>query len=145
MSKKTKKRTLIKKPNQGAGEWQDAFLAVLRGSGNIRHSCEKAGIARSIAYKWRKEDKNFADKWNEAKEDAIEALEYEARTRAIKGSDVLLMFLLKSLRPEKYRERYEHTLEGKPSEFLHIYLPENYRDRTKPLPKQQEPSDKSDT
>ncbi len=123
------KRTLIKKTKPNAGEWHDVFLAVLRGSGNIRQSCEKAGIARSIAYKWKKQDKIFADKWEDAKEDACDMLKEEARKRAMDKSDVLLMFLLKSLKPDIYRERYEHTIEGKPSEFLHIFLPENNRGR----------------
>ena len=34
-----------------------------------------------------------------------EALEDECRRRGVAGSDILLMFMLKSLRPERFRER----------------------------------------
>lgn len=41
-------------------------------------------------------------------EEAADVLEAEARRRAtVGGSDVLLIFLLKGARPEKYRDRYE--------------------------------------
>ena len=40
-------------------------------------------------------------------------LEAVARKRAIIGSDVLLIFLLKGHRPEKYRERYQVEHAGK--------------------------------
>ncbi len=36
-------------------------------------------------------------------------------------SDVLLIFLLKGLMPEKYRERYEHTMTKKSDEHLDVY------------------------
>jgi len=130
------KLTLIKKTKANAGEWKDAFLAVLRGSGNIRESCEQAGISRETAYKWKKQDKVFADKWEDSKEDAIEALEHEAHTRAMESSDVLLMFLLKALRPEKYRERYEHRIPEGEREHVVIYLPDNGRGKGKNLPKE---------
>ncbi len=47
----------------------------------------------------------------EALDQSVEDLEAEARRRAREGSDVLLIFLLKANRPEKYRERHEvrHT------------------------------------
>lgn len=35
---------------------------------------------------------------------SADALEDEARKRAFNGSDVLLMFLLKGIRPQKWRE-----------------------------------------
>jgi len=128
--------TLIKKTKSNAGEWREAFIAVLRGSGNVRHSCLQAGISRETAYKWRKEDKTFADRWEDAKEDAVEMLEYEARVRAMDSSDVLLMFLLKALKPEKYRERYEHRIPEGEREHVVIYLPDNGTGKGKDLPKE---------
>jgi len=130
------KVALIKKTKSNAGEWQDAFIAVLRGSGNIRHSCEQAGISRKTAYQWKKQDKTFSEKWKDAKEDAIEMLEYEARVRAMESSDVLLMFLLKALKPEKYRERYEHRIPEGEREHVVIYLPDNGTGKGKGLPKE---------
>jgi hypothetical protein len=42
--------------------------------------------------------------WDEALDIAADTLEDEGRKRAFDGSDVLLMFLLKGLRPQKWRE-----------------------------------------
>jgi len=103
------KVTPKKRRKSSAGEWQDAFLATLRNSGNVRVSCEKAGIARKTAYQWKKKSKTFAKKWEDALEDAVDMLEDIAMERAKKSSDVLLIFLLKAHRPEKYKDRYEHT------------------------------------
>jgi hypothetical protein len=102
---KRTKRTLKK-------TWPQKFLERLRQTGNVGVSAKAAGIARSQVYHWRGTHPDFAAGWDEALEDAVDALEAEARSRAIEGeSDVLLMFLLKAHRPAKYRERVqaEHT------------------------------------
>lgn len=96
-------------------EWTTAFLGALRNSGNIRASCAAAGISREAAYKHRESDAAFADRWKDAQEDAIEALEAAARSRAMSASDTLLIFLLKAHRPDVYRENIKQdvTLNGK--------------------------------
>ena len=43
------------------------------------------------------------------REDVTQELEAEARRRAMSGSDVMLIFMLKSLRPDVYRERQDVT------------------------------------
>lgn len=131
MIKKTTKTT-VKKEHRFNKEKQEVFLSIFKEIGNVSLSCLAAGIDRGTAYRWKKKDKAFAEKWMDASEDAADMLKEEARKRAMDKSDNLLMFLLKSLKPEVYRERYEHTgPEGKPIQ-VQIYLPENFRDRTKP-------------
>jgi hypothetical protein len=49
-------------------------------------------------------DPDFAAAFDAAVEEAVEELEQIARDRAKKSSDLLLIFLLKAHRPEKYRE-----------------------------------------
>ena len=56
---------------------------------------------------WLHKDSEYATKVDQAMEEAVDVLEAVARKRAIVGSDVLLIFLLKGHRPEKYRERHE--------------------------------------
>jgi len=92
-------------------DWRDGFLAALRNSANVRAACQKVGIDRRTAYRQRERDAEFAAQWDEAIQDACDILEAEAWTRARGGSDLLLIFLLKAHRPEKYREtsRYEVT------------------------------------
>ncbi len=95
--------------------------------GTITHAATKAGINRKTHYNWLESDPEYAARFKEADEEATDNLEREARRRAVEGvdepvfyqgdivghirkmSDTLLIFLLKGAKPEKYRERFEHT------------------------------------
>ena len=103
------------------------FLAVLRETANVSRACETVNISRQTAYKWREEEKEFARNWDETLEAAADDLEQEARRRAYQGvdkpvfyqgiecgavreySDTLLIFLLKAHKPDRFRDRVEHT------------------------------------
>jgi len=103
--------------------WRKAFLATLAQCGNVREACEAAGIQPMSAYRNRRSDSEFASEWDDALNEAADILEKEAWRRACEGveepvfykgevcgrarkySDLLLMFMLKGIRPEKYRER----------------------------------------
>lgn len=109
--------------------WQERFIAALRNSGNVRASCQAAGVERSTAYRAYKASPEFAAQWDEALEEAIDTLEAAAWSRArdgvvrhepimyqgqkvaekviIEHSDSLMTLLLKAHRPEKYRERFD--------------------------------------
>lgn len=99
-----------KKAKRTAGEWRPAFLAALRGSGNVRAACQAAGVSREVAYRHRDASLPFRAAWEEALADAIDGLEAVARKRALETSDTLLIFLLKAHRPELYRETQRHEL-----------------------------------
>ncbi len=101
---------------------QQAVLDAYAMYGTIAKACEVAGVPRSEHYRWQK-GKRYAARFAEAEEQSIQALETEARRRALVGtekplfhkgnqignvpvfSDPLLMFLLKAKRPEVYRDR----------------------------------------
>jgi len=89
-----------------------AFLAAYRETGNVAASARAAEIDRRTHYEWMHTDPGYAKEFADAKEDAIEHLEEVARSRAKTGSDTLMIFLLKSLRPEVYREKVTHKHEG---------------------------------
>lgn len=107
--------------------WERAFVAALANTGNVRAACQAARIGRSTVYDRREASELFALAWTEAMEQAADMLEAEALRRAAHGvqepvyykgdvvghvlkySDTLLIFLLKAARPEKFRERFEHT------------------------------------
>jgi len=93
----------------------DRFLEKLRDCGNVRLSCEAAGIGRRTAYDWRERWVTFANEWQEALDDAIDTLEGEAWRRARKSSDRLLMFLLKAHRREMYGDqvKVDQNVDGK--------------------------------
>ena len=93
------------------------FLEVLGTTGNVSAAAAAVGMSRSGAYQLREKDWPFSKAWEEAVEVGVDQLESEARRRALEGvdkplyyqgkqcgvtkeySDVLLIFLLKKLRP----------------------------------------------
>ena len=92
-----------KKPNPVK---QKAFLAAYSKRGNISDAARAAKCHRSQHYEWIN-DPDYADAFFQAQEQAVELLELEARKRATRGSDLLLIFLLKSLRPHIYRDNFK--------------------------------------
>lgn len=113
-----------------------AFLAAYRLCGNVTHAAEASEVGRDRHYAWLKSDAAYAKEAEAATAEATERLEAEARRRATQGvkklvlyqgkpvmvdgeylyehqySDVLLIFLLKGAKPEKYRERHNMELSG---------------------------------
>jgi hypothetical protein len=105
--------------------WHDAFLASLRLTGNVSEAARAAEIDRALTYRAREADKAFASAWDDALDEAADALEAEARRRAVDGteeavyhqgvvcgtirkySDSLLTLLLKAHKPAKYRENHK--------------------------------------
>ena len=101
---------------------QIAFLAAYAELGIITAACKIAGCSPDSVSRWKWEPE-FAVSFAGAHEQACDALEAEARRRAVEGtdepvfykgaecgnirkySDNLLMFILKGARPEKYAER----------------------------------------
>ena len=94
--------------------------------GVIRRACKVAEVGRQTHYDWMEASPEYRRAFEAEQEDAADNLEAEVYRRAVKGvkksvgwykgvaggqvreySDVLLMFQLKALRPEKYRERAE--------------------------------------
>ncbi len=96
------------------------FLEHLRRCANVSAAARTAGMSRSSAYALRRTDEEFAARWDEALEEACDALEEELRRRAMEGverpvfhggrpcgvirsySDQLGMFLLRAHRPERF-------------------------------------------
>lgn len=93
-------------------DWEKKFLELYRKSGNVSLSASGCGINRSTVYERRKAHPDFAQRMDEVREEAIEVLEDAAWKRAKKSSDTLLIFLLKSLKPDMYRETQRHELTG---------------------------------
>jgi hypothetical protein len=110
-------------------EWSPLFLEVLAETSNVSAACRAVNVGRTTAYDHRNSNPGFAAAWDEAVETGTDALELEARRRAMSGcekpvyqggqlvgmvkeySDTLMIVLLKAHRPEKYRERsqVEHS------------------------------------
>lgn len=112
-----------------------AFLAAYSELGNVTRAAAIAGISREAHYDWKAEDEDYARAFARAKLWAGDALEDEARRRAVEGvdepkffmgrvcgnvrkySDTLLVLLLKGAKPRIYRENVSAEIsgpEGKP-------------------------------
>ena len=104
-------------------ERKDAAILVLEEvNGNVSEALRRTGICRQVFYHWLKEDADFAERVEGTREQAADRMEAEADRRAVEGfdkpvffkgqqcgtirqySDLLLIFRLKSLRPDQYRE-----------------------------------------
>lgn len=114
---------LAKKP-QMRGLWQPAFLTAFAQLGNVTEAAKLANTTRMTVWRHKTADPEFAKLFAEAEQEAADLLEKEAWRRATEGtdepvfykgdqcgsikrySDNLLMFLLRGVRPEKYRERF---------------------------------------
>lgn len=111
-----------KKKVRSSGDWKPAFLETLRETGNVKFSCRQAGIARSKVYDARDKDEAFRQAWTDALNEALDQLEGVAFERARESSDTLLIFLLKSHRPERYMEKTRSEITGKDGEPINLTL-----------------------
>jgi hypothetical protein len=85
--------------------WRKGFLKSLADGGIVRAAAEAVGISPKAAYNLRHSDPEFAAEWQASLDLAADSLESEIRRRAFAGSDLLAIFLMKGLRPEKFREK----------------------------------------
>jgi hypothetical protein len=121
-----------------------AFLTALGGGNTVTFAAERVGVTRQVAYRVREQDPTFKAEWEQAVEQGTEALEQEAKRRALEGwdepvyqggamvgtvrkhSDTLLIFLLKGRKPATYRDNATVRHEG--AIGVQIYLPERQGD-----------------
>jgi hypothetical protein len=94
----------VPRPRHFEPDKDRALRAYLR-HGTIVAGCKAAKVGRSTWYRWIDEDRAFAAAVAEVREEVADALEAEAIKRAKKGSDVLLIFLLKNKRRREFGER----------------------------------------
>jgi hypothetical protein len=117
------------------------FLDAYVEEGTILHAAKRSGIGRQTHYDWINNDPEYVARFQQAREEATQMLEREARRRAIEGtrkpvyhqgkvvdtvleySDTLLIFLMKAARPGVYRERVDMTLDIR--SLVTVYAAEN--------------------
>lgn len=83
---------------------QESFLHAYSITGSLKYAEMTAKISRSNHYLWLREDPTYAERFEQARKESVDALESEAHLRAMVGSDQLLMFLLKGNAPHKYKD-----------------------------------------
>ncbi len=133
-------------------DWTPAFLKAIRDGLHVRDACKQVDIDGSLPYQKRIADPGFGKAWELAAKIGMRELEREAHRRAFHGtlkpvyqkgskvgqireySDTLIMFLMRSRNPKKYRDNSKVEHVGKDGKELPaavasvaIYLPENGR------------------
>ena len=93
-------------------DWQEAFIATMRVYPVVRVACEKAGVSRAEVYRCRATDPEFAQAWNDAKDDGIDVLEASMHKRAREKDTLAGIFLLKHLRPSVYADNVNVNVSG---------------------------------
>lgn len=125
-------------------DYKQAFLDRLSKSPNVSAAAKAAGFSRKFFYELRKQDLDFAEQWQEALSESLDTAEGELYRRAVRGvvrkifykdehidtvreySDTLLIFLLKSHKPEVYRETVHNEITGKDNNAIQVQFV-NYR------------------
>ena len=108
--------------NQGLSPKEILFLDLLSEGVSVCEACERADIPRRSVYNRRRADQAFREQWDESLRMATDMLEGEADRRGRDGwgedvyyqgqvvgkrmrySDRMLIFRLKALKPEMYRD-----------------------------------------
>ena len=81
------------------------FLEVYRRIGVISRTAKEICVSVSAVRGWLKKDEKFKKQFEKAYEEVTDTLEAEAIRRAMEKSDSLLMFLLRTRKPEKFSEK----------------------------------------
>lgn len=111
MAKKSRSKT-SKPTTQNLTPKQLAFLAAYRESGSVSAAAKAARIQRRTHYDWLEHDP-YRSEFLRVRENLADLLLDEAIQRAVAGSDRLLEFLLKGLKPEIFnRQRVEISPTG---------------------------------
>lgn len=65
----------------------EKFFAALAAGDTVTKACRKAGYGRTSVFEWRRDDAEFAARYQDADEQAVERMEAEADRRAVQGID----------------------------------------------------------
>lgn len=95
---------------------KEMFLNILERVYNVSVAIKVSGLSRDSVYRWKREDKDFSDKWDHAIEIASGSLESAAylklakvytddRKRLSMPEERLTEFLLTGMYPDKYRQK----------------------------------------
>lgn len=95
---------------------KDIFIKTLENVHTVSVACKITGLTRSVVYRWRDDDADFKERWDNAIEYSAEALEsaayiklarsYQNLHRQLTTAEVRLTeFFLTGMKPEKYSQR----------------------------------------
>lgn len=88
------------------------FLNAFSKCGTILRAAEAVGIDPGTHREWLLNDLAYAAAFNTANGDVTENLESKAYRMALEGNPTMLIFLLRSRKPEMYMERFKHEVQS---------------------------------
>lgn len=140
---------------------QRAFLVAFVETGGIAKAAKLSGVSWSAHYQWKRDDAKYLAQFDLAMDMVADRAEAELHRRAIEGydkpvtykgeirgwykdfSDTCLIFMLKGMRPEKYRENMVQMTANAPTAIQIILSPEAPT-KEEVLNASAEPADQSD-
>ena len=75
------------------------FIETLATQDTVYHAAQAAGVSRQTVYRWRIEDREFAACWDDAHEQAVDAVESSLYQKVLAGDTICMIFYLKAERP----------------------------------------------
>ncbi len=90
--------------------WKKRFLTSLRKVPCVKSACASANVSRQTAYRTRDGDSAFREAWQDALDASVDELEARAFKLALEGDSRLVEFMLKSHRPDRYKEVQKHEV-----------------------------------
>lgn len=82
------------------------FLTHLRETGMVDEAARLSDVTEGSVYRWRSKDQNFAEQWDSIIHNhVLPKLEQTAIRRAIDGSDLMLIFLMKAYDRDRYDDK----------------------------------------
>ena len=115
---------------------ETAFLRLLARGHSVAQAAAAIGCQRRTVYDWRTSDDVFRLAWDDAVDQATEAIESVLYKKA-KGGDLLAcIFWLKSHKPSIYNRKQVVAIGGDPDappiavevDNVYFYMPANHRD-----------------
>lgn len=101
---------------------KERFLMFFEQCGLVDEACATIGISPGTAYSWRMEDEQFAEQWDKIRRHKLlPMLEDAMFKRAMeRKSDLMLMFLAKSMAPELYDDKLRAAKNESPKMVLQL-------------------------
>jgi hypothetical protein len=86
-------------------EREDEFLRLLKAGCSVRNAAAAVSMNFASLYRKRRNNPEFAKRWENAQRIEVADLVREAERRAMRKSDRLLMFLLQAADPTRFRQQ----------------------------------------
>lgn len=98
--------------NDKQQQQKEALCEQLKKTPIIQLACEKTGLGRATYYRWRKDDKEFADEADEAIHEGVKLMNDMAESQllsAIKDKNLTAIIFWLKHRHKSYTQKFEVT------------------------------------